>query len=240
MRKTLALSTLVALAACADEEILHGLAEPQVNEILVALDEGGIAARKGREDGADGGWVVSVSRADAPRAQRILSERELPRPRAPGFGEVFSKGGMVPTPTEEHALYLHALAGELSRSVEAIEGVVEARVHLGLPQADPLRSSEPRPPRAAVLVKCRPAACAAVGALEGGIRSLVAGAADGLEPASVAVVLAAAPELPPPPAPPRRARSRLLLALAAGAGAGALGLVAAGLRGWRPRRGGAA
>ncbi|HSN91262.1 MAG TPA: secretion protein [Anaeromyxobacteraceae bacterium] len=221
----------VTLSGCGEEEILHGLAEPQVNEILVALDDVGIAGRKVREDGADGGWTVAVGRRDAARAQRILAERELPRPRSAGFGDVFGRGGMVPTPTEEHALYLHALAGELSRSLEAIDGVVEARVHFGLPQGDPLRPGDPRPPRAAALVKCRPSACDAVRGLERGIRDLVAGAADGLDPSAVAVVVAAAVESASRPLPPPRSSpSPLLLVLAGVAATGAAALAALGLR----------
>lgn len=219
-----------ALAGCASEEILHGLAEPQANEVLVALDEVGVGASKKREDGADAAWTVSVPARDAARAQRALAERSLPRARPAGFADVFSKASMVPTPTEEHALYLHALGGELSRSVEAIDGVVEARVHLGLPQPDPLRPGERPRPRAAVLVKCRPSACAAVRALEDGIRSLVAGAADGLDPAAVSVVVAQSASTPPAAAPPARRVSWLLGALAAAAGLGAAAIGAIGIR----------
>ncbi len=228
-RSSLAAAALTLLAGCADEEILHGLAEPQANEVLVVLDEGGVSAHKRREDGQDGGWTVSVPGGDASRAQRILSERELPRPRPAGFGEIFGKGGMIPTATEEHALYLHALAGELARSVEAIDGVVEARVHLGLPQPDPLRPGERPAPRAAVLVKCRPSACDAVRALEPGIRSLVAGSADGLEATSVSIVVAPASESRAAP-PPSRRRPALLLALAGVAAASAIALAASTFR----------
>jgi type III secretion protein J len=224
-----ALSAL-ALAGCAGEEILHGLAEPQANEVLVALDEAGIAGTKKREDGADAGWTVSVPASDAARAQRALAERSLPRARPAGFADVFSKASMVPTPIEEHALYLHALGGELSRSVEAIDGVVEARVHVGLPQPDPLRPGERPRPRAAVLVKCRPSACAGVRELEDGIRALVAGAADGLDPGAVSVVIAPASRAPPPPAAPARRASAILVALAAVAGLGAAAIGAMGLR----------
>src|SRR5690242_3493774 len=210
--RRLLLPLLALLTGCGGEELLHDLEEPQANEVLVALDEGGVGATKRREDGADGRWTVSVPSGDAARAQRILAERELPRARPPGFGDVFGKGSMVPTPTEEHALYLHALAGELARSVESIDGVVEARVHLGLPQPDPLRPGERAAPRAAVLVKCRPDACDAVRALEGGIRALVAGAADGLDAAAVSVVVARGAASPAPPAarPGRRAAPLLL------------------------------
>src|SRR5512138_1888434 len=89
----------LALAGCAGEEILHGLAEPQANEVLVALDEAGVRASKRRDDGAEAGWIVSVPAGDARRAHRSLSERALPRARPAGFAEVFAKPSMVPTPT---------------------------------------------------------------------------------------------------------------------------------------------
>ena len=238
-RAALATAATLVLGGCGGEEILHGLAEPQANEVVVALDEAGIAATKIREDGADAGWTVSVDARDAGHAQRVLAERSLPRARPAGFAEVFSKGSMVPTPTEEHALYLHALGGELARSVEAIDGVVEARVHVGLPQPDPLRPGERPAPRAAVLVKCRPAACAAVRGLEPGIRALVAGAADGLDAGAVSVVIAPAAEAAERPPAPARRRSDLLLGLAAAAAVGAAGVGAAGLRA-RARRGASA
>jgi type III secretion protein J len=196
---------LVFLSGCAGEELLHGLDERQANELLVALDEGGIAAEKRREGGADAGWLVEVRAGDAGRARRILSERELPRPRAPGFGDLFGEAAMVPTPVEEHARWLHALSGELSRSLGAIDGVVEARVHLGLPPEEPSRSMGPRLPRAAVLLKCRPLACASVRALEPGIRALVAGAAEGLAADAVALLVSEAAELPARAGEPRRA-----------------------------------
>jgi type III secretion protein J len=211
---------------------LHGLDERQANEVLVALEDGAIAGWKAQDGGADGGWTVEVDAGDASRAHRLLADRDLPRPRPPGFGDVFAKGSMVPTTTEEHALYLHALAGELARSVESIDGVVGARVHLGLPQPDPLRPGERPPPRGAVLIRCRRAACPAIRALEPSIRALVSGAADGLEPAAVSVVIAEARETPP--APPRRTGSPLLRALSALATIAALGVVLAAL--WIGRR----
>ena len=201
----------------------------------MALADGGIPAGKQRAGGPDGGFTVEVAPGDAGRALRILGGLDLPRPRPPGFGEVFSKGGIVPTATEERALYQHALAGELARSVEAIDGVVAARVHVALPEPDPLRPGARPAPRASVLVRCRPAACEAVRALAPGIRALVAGAADGLEASSVAVVVAEAPEAPrPPPAAPRR-WPRALHGLAAAAALGAVAALGAGLRARFPR-----
>jgi type III secretion protein J len=224
-RLRLAALAALALAGCAREELLHGLDERQANEVLVALDERGLRAWKAREDGAEERWRVEVEGGDAARAQRVLAERELPRARPPGLAEVFGKGSMVPTPTEEHALLLQALSGELARSVEALDGVVAARVHVGLRQPDPLRPGDRGAPRASVLVKCRATACTAVRALEPGLRAMVAGAVEGLEPSAVALVIAEAAETSTRPAPPpRRAGLLVGLALLAALAAAALAL----------------
>src|SRR5512139_1354635 len=98
-RAPLALA-LALLAGCGDEEILHGLAEPQANEVLVALYDSGIDATKRRDGGAEGSWAVAVAASDAARAQRALAERSLPRAPPVGFANVFAKASMVPTPTE--------------------------------------------------------------------------------------------------------------------------------------------
>jgi type III secretion protein J len=217
---------LLALAGCGGEPLLHGLDERQANQVLAALDESGLCGAKRRDPGAEGSWVVEVPAAEAARARRTLAERGLPRPESAGLAALVAGGGLVPTPAEERARLLGALAGELSRSLEAVPGVVEARVHLGLPPDDPLRAAPP--PRAAVLVKVRPGGRPLVEPLAPGIQSLVAGAVAGLEPGQVAVVLAeSAP--PPPPAAPALPRAPLLLLAAAGA-ALALAALAAGLR----------
>jgi type III secretion protein J len=219
------------LAGCADEPLLHDLAERQANEVLVALDEEGVTASKTRQDGAEAGWTVTVSRGEAGKAHRALAARQLPRGRPQGLGEVFAQGGMVPTPVEERARWLHALSGELARSVEALDGVVEARVHLGLPAEDPLRPGARPSPRAAVLVKCRPAACAALRELEPGLRSLVAGSADGLAAEAVAVVIAEAAPGRAAVTAPRRWRPAPWLA-----GLAALAACVVGALAWWERR----
>ena len=197
--------------------------------MLVALDEGGVPAEKTREDGAEERWRVEVAATDAARAQRILAERELPRTRPPGFDDVFGKGSMVPTPTEEHALFLHALGGELARSVETIDGVVEARVHVGLRQADPLRVSEPVAPRGGGPREVPGRPRAAIRALEPGIRAMVAGAVEGLDPAAVALVVAEAAQPAAAPRPASR-RGAVLVGIAVVTALAALALAAPALR----------
>jgi type III secretion protein J len=220
---------LLAACGCAGEEVVHDLDELQANEVVVALDERGVSAEKSRATGAEGGWSVAVPRRSAAEAQRILAERELPRPRPPGFAEVFGKGSMVPTATEERALYLHALAGELARSIEAIDGVLAARVHLAVAAPEPFRAPT-TPARAAVLVKARPGARPLVEPLAPGIQALVAGAVSGLDAAAVSVVVAeGAPLAPPSRAAAPRPRP-LLLGIGAVAGLGGVAVLAWPLR----------
>jgi type III secretion protein J len=228
-RARLGIALLPLLAACGDEVLLHRLDEPQANQVIVALGEGGVRARMAREDGDEGGFAVSVHPTDAPAARGLLSARDLPRARAPGFAELFGSPGLVPTPAEEHARYLHALSGELGRTLESLDGVLAARVHLALPAADPLRPDARRSPRASVLVRCRPDARAPLEAQADGIRRIVAGAAEGLEPASVAVMVVEAAARPAPAVGEGRssrawiAGSAIALAVVLGAGALSVG-----------------
>ncbi len=220
---------LSLLTACGDEVLLHRLDEPQANQVLVALADAGLPARKEREGSDDGTFTVAVRPSEAEAARSLLSARDLPRARSPGFSELFGSPGLVPTPLEEHARYLHALSGELARTLEALDGVVGSRVHLALPVPDPLRPDVRRTPRASILIKCRPDARDRLEGQVDGLRRMVAGAADGLDPASVAVLVAETGAPPPPRAPaPRLSRtwlagSALALAVALGVGAISLG-----------------
>src|SRR5262249_31617733 len=116
---------------------------------------------------------------------------ELPHRQQPGLAEVFAEGGIVPTATEERARYTAALSGELARSIESIDGVLAARVHVALPDSRdvPLDGPPPRP-RASVMIKFRGAHAPYDDAQ---IRALVAGAVDGMDTGDVAVVGVAAP-----------------------------------------------
>jgi type III secretion protein J len=224
-RALLALTGLLALAACGRSEILHGLDEREANRAVVALDQASIRGEVRRDPGSDGGFVVEVPTADAARARQVLAAGELPREGPTGFAAAFGKGSVVPTAVEERARLLHALAGELGRTLEALDGVVEARVHLAVAAEDPIRAAPPMPPRAAALLKVRPAARDRVEALAPGLRALVAGAVPGLEPERVSVVLADAPA--PPLAPPAGASARPA-ALAAATAAAAVALLLLG------------
>ncbi len=195
-RTVLLLAALVALGGC-KQTLQHGLDEAQANEIESLLLGAGIPARKTKEGGRDARYSIEVPEESAAAALKLLNDYGLPREKAPGFGEVFGKGSMVPTAVEENALFLHALSGELARTLGGLEGVVSARVHVvanPASQASSLR--KPLQPRASVLLKVRNGSTESLEGRKSEIQALVAGSVEGLDAAHVAVMLS---ELPVPP-----------------------------------------
>ena len=57
--------------------------------------------------------------------------------------DAVGKGSLVPSEAAEHAQLVAAIAGELERSLEGIDGVLTARVHLNVPAPSPLRDGRP-------------------------------------------------------------------------------------------------
>jgi type III secretion protein J len=115
-----------------------------------------------------------------------LRAAEVPTHPTPGWAEVFGSSGLLPTTTEERARYGAALSGELERSIEAMDGVIDARVHLALPETCTALLDGPRPKgRASVMIKQRQGVKLVD---EAAIRALVAGAATELEAGEVTVV----------------------------------------------------
>jgi type III secretion protein J len=194
-RTLLAALTLFVLGCSA--AIQHGLDEAAANEVVVSLARAGIAANKSRAE--DGAYTVSVASADAVGAMELLRSLGLPRGQPPGFREMYQGSGLLPTPTEERTRYTTALAGEIAATLESLEGVVSARVHLVLAEPDPLAVDGKLrvPAQAAVLLKLRPGRSAPVAEAE--VQKLVAGSVPGLLPAAVSVVATtvAAPAAPP-------------------------------------------
>ncbi len=167
--------------------IQHGLDEAAANEILTSLERVGIPATKGRDE--DGTFAVVVAKGDGLRAMELMRSLGLPRGPRAGFGEIYKQPSLVPTPTEERARYVEALGGEIARTLESVDGVVSARVHLVLSEPDPMAlDGKPRvAAQAAVLLKTRGGRPAPIG--ERDVQKLVAGSVPGLDASAVAVVV---------------------------------------------------
>jgi type III secretory pathway lipoprotein EscJ len=133
----------------------------------------------------------------------VLTRESLPAPAAPGVLDALGKSSVVPSRTAEHARFIAGTAGELERSLRALDGVLSVRVHLAVPRSDPL-SGEQKPlgPTASVLMRHRGATPPVATA---DVQRLVAGAVPGLEPAQVSVVSSS---VPAPGRPPERELAR--------------------------------
>ena len=71
-----------------------------------------------------------------------------------GVGEVFKKTGMISSPSEERIRFMDALAQDLAKTISMVDGVVDARVHVVLPENDPFARNA-LPSSAAVAIRSR-------------------------------------------------------------------------------------
>ncbi len=179
----------LALAAC-NVAVASGLDESDANRIVLALDRANVEATKEIDPNVEGKFRVLVVRDEAGRALTLMRDEELPRPRSPGVLDAMDKGSLVPGQSAEHAQFVAGLAGDLQRSLEGVDGVLSARVHLNVPVSDPLRDAPPGKTTASVLLEHRGSAPPLT---TDSIQRLVAGGVPGLSPTDVAVVLVSRP-----------------------------------------------
>ena len=215
-----ALVGLLALAAC-QAELYSGQTDRSVNEMIAVLSANGIEARRVT---ADDGYAITVPRRDFARAITILGEKGLPRADRGGLDTVFSGDKIVSTPFEERARFMYALGQELAASLTQIAGVVDARVHVNVPEAQPL-ADEPVAASVAAFIYKDPTVD-----LQGAIptiKTLITNSVDGLDYEDVAVAVFDARS----PATTPLARSQGALSIPALLGYGVLALV--GLFLWR-------
>jgi type III secretion protein J len=170
-----------ALSGCSREPLYADLDEQQANEMLAALVRTGIDAVKIRSDKQ---WAIEVGRSDLPEAMEVLKAEGFPREGYASLGEVFHKEGFVSTPLEERARLLYALSQELSHTISAIDGVVVARVHLAIPERQPL-SDKQAPSSASVFIKHKPGSRVVTKAAS--IKALVVNSVEGLPYENVTV-----------------------------------------------------
>jgi type III secretion protein J len=132
---------------------LHSqLEEKQANLVMAALLDGGIDCRK--VAGEENTWNVLIDNKDFAKAVNLLESKGLPRRNYMGISEVFKKSGMISSPTEERIRFMDALAQDLSRTIAGIDGVLDARVHIVLPENDPFAKNA-LPSSAAVAIRSR-------------------------------------------------------------------------------------
>ena len=225
------------LGACSNQELYTQLSERQANEMVAVLRSAGIEADKTVREGK---FSVTTSRNDFSQAVRTLNAQGYPRDSFDSMGKVFKREGFVSSPLEERARLMHAMSQEISNTIANIDGVITARVHLVVPERNPL-VDKLQPAAAAVFIKHR--ADRNLASQTSQIKALVVNSIEGLSYDNVTVALFPAEVMPgdkaAPAAPatdkPQASQAALPLPLMAGGASGALALIGGGVL-WMRRR----
>jgi type III secretion protein J len=188
----LALGSLGAVGCT--REVANGLEEADANRGVVALARANVDAEKLADPTVEGRFRIVVGRDEATVAISVLASEEIPRPKTAAV----TPSGVLPSPEADRAARVAAIATQIERSLGSIDGVHDARVHLDVPNNDPLvaalSNAPEKTPRAtaSVLIRHRSANPPIVA---DDVRKLVAGAVSGLAPESIAVVMVQVPQM---------------------------------------------
>jgi type III secretion protein J len=214
------------LCGCNQSELYTGVTEHQANEMAALLQAAGISAQK--EPREAGVYALTTSQENFGSAIALLQANGLPRGDFDNVGQMFKKEGFVSSPTEERARLTYALSQELAATLQNIDGVVVARVHLAVPEKDPLLD-KPKPASASVFIKHRPGRD--MGNQVGQMKALVVNGVEGLPYDNVTVALFPA-EMPSTASVPTHTALNRPLRIAAGVAGMGLVLVVCGVWIW--------
>ncbi|MGM0439798.1 MAG: type III secretion system inner membrane ring lipoprotein SctJ [Chlamydiota bacterium] len=152
----------VSLTACQKQEtIINSVPEREANEIIVYLAGKDIEANKVRADeGATGGgtqtevlWDIKVPPNQSTAAMAMLNLAGLPRKKSPSMLEIFKKGGLVSSESEEKIRYQAGLAEQIANTIRKIDGVIDADIQLSFPTKNSFEQSDDSKVSASVYVK---------------------------------------------------------------------------------------
>jgi flagellar M-ring protein FliF len=155
------------------------LSDKDGGEVVEALERLKIPYRLTEPDGA-----VEVPADQLHVARYKLAAQGLPRGDKPAADETGPRFGL--SPFQEQLGYQRGLEAELARSVQTVEAVETARVHLALPKQSAFLR-EQIPPAASVLLKLKPGAQLGEQQVEA-LRQIVAGSVPGMNPGQVSIV----------------------------------------------------
>lgn len=189
--RTLLLAVLVIAAAATpiviwstmpNYRVLYQIADiKDSGDVVAALDAAKIPYRL-----VGGGTIIEVPDDMVARARILLAQQSLPRSGNVGYGEIFNdpKPGM--TREGERINVLRAMQGEIERTIQSLETVSGARVHLNIPKRSPFLTEETQP-SASVTVRTMPGKHLSRMNVAA-IQHLVAASVDRLRPEGVTIV----------------------------------------------------
>ena len=132
-------------------------------------------------------WAIEVRSAQVSRGMAVLSERGLPR-RETSYDELMEASrGLVPSADEERRRSTALIEAGVERTLLALDGVYDARVHAVIPQTEGrgLSRGEPLAPRVSVVVIERGSRPAPP---DDAIVAIIMGAVEAITPDTIAIV----------------------------------------------------
>ncbi|MCH3959218.1 MAG: flagellar M-ring protein FliF [Selenomonas sp.] len=150
-------------------------------EVAAKLKESKVAyeVQEGKQ-----GTTILVPSKNVHEVRLDLSAQGLPRGNK-GF-EIFDDSKLGVTEFQNKVNYLQALQGELTRTIEQIESVEKARVHIVLPE-DSLYKKNEKPATASIMLRLKPNAELTKKEIKG-IVNLAANSVKGLKPENITLV----------------------------------------------------
>ncbi|WP_128291221.1 flagellar basal-body MS-ring/collar protein FliF [Afifella aestuarii] len=163
-----------------EREILYsGLSREDVGQLGSVLKDNGIGF-----DVAPDGTSVLVGHADTARARMLLAEKGLPQSTHSGY-ELFNElGSFGLTSFMQDVTRVRALEGELARTIQTMDGIKAARVHIVLPDRASFRRDQQKASASVVIRTRLPDDATAANA----IRHLVAASLPGMDTNNVTVL----------------------------------------------------
>ncbi len=129
------------------QTIYVGLEHDDVTRMGIALSEAGLSYDVNAE-----GNAIAVAAGQTSRARMILAEKGLPSSSSTGYELFDDLGSLGLTAFMQEVTRVRALEGEISRSIQTIQGVKAARVHIVMAEKGNFRRAE-QAPTASVIVR---------------------------------------------------------------------------------------
>src|SRR3954467_13359212 len=129
--------------------LFSNLASTDASAIVEELNAEGVAY-----DLADGGTTIMVAKDKVYDLRLAMSGKGLPAGSDTGYA-LLDQQGITTSEFQQQVSYQRALEGELSKTLEALDGVRTAVVHVALPE-DKVFVSDKQEPTASVLLDLAP------------------------------------------------------------------------------------
>lgn len=163
-----------------EQTVLYtGLDGEDVTRIGSALQDAGIPY-----DVSSDGTSVMVNHAATAKARMLLAEKGLPRGANSGYELFDDLGSLGLTSFMQEVTRVRALEGELARTIQLMQGVRAARVHIVMPEKGSFRRDQ-QPPSASVVIRSEKSDDIRTA---DAIRHLVAAGVPGMTPDKVTVL----------------------------------------------------